>query len=387
MKFQDETPSQAPIVDAGAMFKRTGWMGVRLPGHPDAPLVGVVRSDVTIRACQTYLLACDQEGRFERDGYLHVRRGYEERPGRDDVYRVRCTDFEPDGQASDPERLIPRVASSVVHAKRTLVLSKPWDTNFFHWLCETSVLYRLAQVLAVDDPDLVLVASQSHQRIEHVETTLRSLSVRPGRSLYDAITWVDEHCEVRCDAAFFHHYQWPDGQPLNSWQRDVVWQLRLEAAGSPPPEPGPAAVFLTRGHTQTRYLVNEQQLASELQERFGVLPMVPEAGGSLLGQIRAMAAVHLLVTAAGSGCINALFLPNGASVVVLVSKDCPPWWIRRWVGIIQTRADLQVSVCQGSRAEQPEAPGASRMPENADWHIDPALVVTAVERTRSRRLL
>ncbi|CCG07765.1 glycosyltransferase family 61 protein [Pararhodospirillum photometricum] len=219
---------------------------------------------------------------------------------------------------------INRVAGRAVH------LLGGGETNYYHW--QVDVLAKLPQLLPDHRDDLFLLPPITLPFQQ--ETLALAAGARPLR-----FHEIDRGRTVVVDDLVFV----PN---LN----DFGWNLRHENLdlypGLRPRGPGERKLYLARGPSAKRPLVNEPEIIARLAAAgFDIIPL---EGVSVHEQARLMAEARVIVAPHGAGLTNLVFCGPGTTVCELHMDSYLNWVFRRMANLLGLRYGCVVGETLGA---------------------------------------
>jgi capsular polysaccharide biosynthesis protein len=181
-------------------------------------------------------------------------------------------------------------------------LSNTWPTNFYHWLCLTLPLLRFYESAGID-VDQVYVGDR--------------LTGWQARSLELAGISPDQAITGACRAETAHvAISTRNGGAVPPDQ--IEW-VRSALVKTEPPI-GDRRLFVGRGQTTTRRMIDEEVVAAALDREFGY-EYVTTSAMSLDEEIELFAKAESIVAPYGAALTNVLFAPRGTKVLELQAFD------------------------------------------------------------------
>ena len=193
----------------------------------------------------------------------------------------------------------------------TVTLAQDSFANYCHWLIQGfSRLELLARTTGFDGVDRILVSPRPPA---FVREALASFGI-DGIPIVEA---ADAPRVYRCERVIAAGLPRSPGDAPRSVLDDVRARY-----GAPPSADSPRRVYLGRGQTQRRRVVNEDEVLDLLRARgFEAVTM---DGRTVREQARILAAAECIVGAHGAALTNLVFAPPATTVVELVSKNFAP---------------------------------------------------------------
>lgn len=162
--------------------------------------------------------------------------------------------------------------------------------------------------------------------------------------------------------------------PCRSGITDAVsWVRTVLRVSDPPLEGGAERIFVARGASGVRRLVNEDEVRALLERRYGFETVDP-AMLTLEQQRQAFRSARVIVGPHGSGLANAMFAHAPAAIVELYHST-----LQRFFGTLSKILGARYVTVRGD-AVAPAGDGGQRRPDNADFRVDPEAVVAALAR-------
>ena len=223
-----------------------------------------------------------------------------------------------EGRASADERrfVVAYPAALPLIEQRCIFLGG--DANYSHWIARSLIKLGL-----LDDAAHAALPFLLHQPLARFQVEyLELLGIGAERVIQATAGGV-----VRCRRLVV-----PTQLSLRpGFAAGVAW-LRGRLAEKLGPVPGAPEhlLFLSRGDTPTRVLVNEAELASALAP-LGFRTVVPERM-SVADQVRTFACARVIVAAHGAGLTNMVFAPPGTLILEITSTNISPMYDFRFMG-------------------------------------------------------
>lgn len=204
-------------------------------------------------------------------------------------------------------------AASVTVDRPTLLLKRPWNTNYGHWLVDSAAMLALGAGLTLP-PGWQLAIGRQDGPMQHiVRQTLEMIA--PG---VEVIELPDDEIWRFSDL----HYVTPIHVPLRFKLPAAISALRaLILRGHLANEAPRRGIYVTRGEHGARRLRNENEVIALCRE-LGLDIVQPEAW-TLAEQARIFRQADLVVGVKGAALANALFCSSRAHLVLLSPGDFP----------------------------------------------------------------
>lgn len=264
----------------------------------------------------------------------------------------------------DDDAIVPEGQPTRRITRPSLLVKRPWWRNYGHWLLDSAALLALIPGIRLP-PDWQIVIGGPHQGMRAVvHQTLATLA--PGVPVIehpDEETWVFDEL----------HYTSPVSRPgLFKLPQGLV-ALRTQFLGSDYPSSPGRKLYVTRGTTDRRRLLNEDAIA-ELCVARGFEVVRPEHL-SLHEQARLFHAADIVVGVKGAALTNLLFCTSSAAVVVL----SPRGWrdVLFWDLAGQLGMDYAEVIGHGK--------ATSGHPSHQPFSIDPSLLGEALDDLEAAR--
>jgi hypothetical protein len=210
---------------------------------------------------------------------------------------------------SFPDRAIPPSLTTL--AGTALVLANQWaGVNYFHWTfnCLTRIhLCRMAGIDPAAVDHVVVNASRSPYRSETLERVAMPLG---------GLVECDETFHARADQVLATSSLW--FAHMLPWVHEFLRETFLPAAA---PSGGPERIWIRRGKTAWRPLVNEPDCLA-LLEQHGFVP-VQLAGLAVADQAALFAGARYVAAPHDAGLTNLVFCRPGTTVLELLSPGHP----------------------------------------------------------------
>ncbi|MFT7474906.1 MAG: capsular polysaccharide biosynthesis protein [Verrucomicrobiales bacterium] len=181
-------------------------------------------------------------------------------------------------------------------------VSNTWPTNFYHWLCLTLPLLRFYGLAGID-VDQVYVGDR--------------LTGWQARSLELAGISPDQVVTGACRAETAHvAISTRNGGAVSPDQIEWVRSTLVKTE----PMLGDKRLFVGRGETTTRRMIDEEIVATALEREFG-FEYVTTSAMTLDEEIEMFAKAESIVAPYGAALTNVLFAPRGTKVLELQAFD------------------------------------------------------------------
>jgi capsular polysaccharide biosynthesis protein len=225
----------------------------------------------------------------------------------------------------------------------TLLLKRPWNGNYGHWLVDSAALLALASGLAMPSGWQIAIARQQSPELRRVVRETLDI-VAPG---IEVVEHPDDETWRYADL----HYVSPIHDPTAFKVPSALAALRaLVLRGDLATGQGWCRLYITRGDHPARRLRNEEAVIALCRE-LGFEVVAPEQL-SLVEQARLFRQADLVVGVKGAALTNALFCSSRAHVVALSPGDFPDsfFWdllaqsgiaYSEIFGVLQTRDQAQ----------------------------------------------
>ncbi len=181
-------------------------------------------------------------------------------------------------------------------------LSNTWPTNFYHWLCLTLPFLRLYELADID--------------VQKVYVGDR-LTGWQARSLELAGVSADQVVTGACRAATAHvAVSTRTGGAVPPQQIEWVRSALVKTE----PTLGDRRLFVGRGETTTRRMIDEDLVATALEREFGY-EYITTSTMTLDEEIDLFATAESIVAPYGAALTNVLFAPRGTKILELQAFD------------------------------------------------------------------
>lgn len=157
-----------------------------------------------------------------------------------------------------------------------------------------------------------------------------------------------------------------------SWVRSV---LRVEHSV---PVGGPARIFVARGTSGVRRLVNEEEVRALLERDFGFQTVDPHSL-TLEGQRDAFGSARVIVGPHGAGLANAIFARAPVAIVELYHST-----LQHFFGALSEVLGARYLAVRGEALAAPSADARQRRPDNADYRVDPEALAAKLASVAQR---
>jgi capsular polysaccharide biosynthesis protein len=226
----------------------------------------------------------------------------------------------PDGLADDGAGgLVLGSEPSATIERPTLLLRRPWNINYGHWLVDSAAMLALGAGLTLPPGWQLAIGQQESPAMQEIVRQTLEL-VAPGVPVIELPgqdIW--RFSEL--------HYVSPIHVPLNFMLPAALSALRALVLRESLTAPGPRrAIYVTRGEIGARRLRNEDEVIALCRE-FGLEVVQPE-GRTLAEQARLFQEADLVVGVKGAALTNVLFCSGRTHLVVLSPGDFsdPFYW-------------------------------------------------------------
>lgn len=230
-----------------------------------------------------------------------------------------------------------------------LWVTDDWSKGYFHWL--TDALTRLF-VMRNRLDDFILLLPWSYQSLDFVHASLKAFGVRE-------VQFIGKDEVLRCRRLFMPTHTAPSGHYNEEIIRGVRGVL-LQAYGDAGFRGDGDRVYISRGRSRKRRIVNEEAVADVLAE-FEFKTIYAE-DLSFEQQVKICSRARYLVSNHGAGLTNMLFIPQGGSILELRHHtDC----INNCYFTLSSALDVNYfyQTCQSANSDQE--------PHSADLVVDP----------------
>ena len=196
----------------------------------------------------------------------------------------------------------------------TLLLKRPWNSNYGHWMVDSAALLALVSGLTLPPDWQLAIARQPSPALQRIVRETLDM-IAPG---IDVVEHPDEEIWRYSDL----HYVSPIHDPVSYKVPSAIAALRaLVLRGSLGTGQARRAIYITRGDHPLRRLRNEEAVIALCRE-LGLEVVVPEHL-SLAEQARLFHQANLVVGVKGAALTNALFCSSRTHVVALSPGDFP----------------------------------------------------------------
>jgi capsular polysaccharide biosynthesis protein len=229
--------------------------------------------------------------------------------------------------------------------------------NYYHGVVDWASRLRLAtEAPEMADLPLLVIESTPPQVLALLELLglggRRQISVPSGRFVALRRVWLSSMTQSQPGFVDPDHLAWLRGCILPRIRRST----------------GRRRLYIARGNTRHRRVVNEDELVLALA-RHGFVTIRPEELG-LTEQIELFAEAESIVGAFGAGLTNIVFASSGARIVELTHEAA----LHPMFAIIAAHLGLRFAQLPGTPAGL-----GGRAPLHADFVVDPAAVITALQ--------
>lgn len=240
---------------------------------------------------------------------------------------------------------------------RALLLGSNAGGNYYHWLLDSAPRWRILQAANYSEYDFVLLPGKG---LPFEDELLDLLKIPPARRLRCSKNFVHQFERLVVPAMPFPRYQ------VTPWV--CAWVRSLFPAGGT----GLGKIFISRGSSRRRRLVNQAELEARLQ-REGFVSIQPERF-SVVEQARLFSSAKCVVAAHGSGLVNMVFAPAGAQLVELFHPD----YIPRAFENLSAVAGLRYTAVIGNRQNRTETAGEKSSDYDFEFEVDVSAVVRRI---------
>lgn len=196
----------------------------------------------------------------------------------------------------------------------TLLLKRPWNANYGHWLVDSAAMLAMGGGLTLPPGWQLAVGRQETAAMQQVVRQTLDI-VAPGVEIIecpDNETW--QFSEL--------HYVSPIHVPLRFKLPAALSALRALVLRAGPANEGPRrGIYVTRGKNAARRLQNEDEVIGLCRD-FGLEVVRPEEW-TLVEQARRFRQADLIVGVKGAALSNALFCSGRTHLVLLSPGDFP----------------------------------------------------------------
>ena len=227
--------------------------------------------------------------------------------------------------------------------------------NYFHWMMD--LIGRAVPLTEADTS--VMLLPQPRNPFQQEGMPLLGIGEHPTLLL-------TETTRVSCDRLHFLPELSGGGFNPHGAIATVFDRVR-EAAIGPAPYPQNRRIYVSRGDTKQRPLLNETAVI-DIMTAFG-FEVISLTGRSFQDQARIFASASHIVAPHGAGLVNLLFCQPGTKVLELHMDAYVHWAFRRICGLRQLKYG-----CVVGRSPQPWKDWV----HDTGWTIDPAAVMAAL---------
>lgn len=181
-------------------------------------------------------------------------------------------------------------------------LSNTWSTNFYHWMCLTLPLLRYYEAAGLPVGEVYV-----GERVTEWQKRSLELVGIPESSIVTEPT----HAEV-ANIAISTRYGGAVAPEAIEWTRNKMIPSE--------PSKGTRRLFLGRGQTTTRRLIDEERLADAMAREYS-FEFVTTSDMTLDEEIKLFAEADVVVSAYGAALTNLLFAPRGTRILELRAYD------------------------------------------------------------------
>lgn len=258
----------------------------------------------------------------------------------------------------DDTTLVLETAPTRRITRPSLLVKRPWWRNYGHWLLDSATLLSLIPGIRLPSDWQIVIGRPEPGMRDVVEQTLATLA--PGVPIIehrDDETWVFDEL----------HYTSPVSRPGTFKLPQALVALRTQFLGAACPSSPGKKLYVTRGNTDRRRLLNEDAIAALCVAR-GFEVVRPEEL-SVTEQARLFHTADIIVGVKGAALTNLLFCTSAAAVVVLSPlgwMDVLFWDLAGQIGMDYVEIIGPVDEASGSPSHQP-------------FTIDPSLLSQALD--------
>jgi hypothetical protein len=240
---------------------------------------------------------------------------------------------------------------------RALLLGSNAGGNYYHWLLDSIPRWRILQAANYSEYDFVLLPGKGSPFEDEL---LDLLKIPPARRLRCSKNFVHQFERLVVPAMPFPCYQVP------TWV--CAWVRSLFPAGGT----GLEKIFISRGSSRRRRLVNQAELEARLQ-REGFVSIQPERF-SVAEQARLFSSAKCVVAAHGAGLVNMVFAPPNALLVELFHPDYMVQAYRNMVAASGFRHAAVIGRCLNKSGKA----GEGNSDFDFEFEIDVSVVVRVI---------
>jgi capsular polysaccharide biosynthesis protein len=231
------------------------------------------------------------------------------------AYEFIADDRVPDGLIdAGAGRFALETEPSITIDRSTLLLKRPWNANYGHWLVDSAAMLALGAGLTLPPGWQLAIGRQDSPAMQRIVRQTLDI-VAPG---VDIIELPDDEIWRFSDL----HYVTPIHVPLKYMVPAALSALRALVLRDRLANEGPRrGIYVTRGEHGSRQLRNEDEVIALCRD-LGLDIVRPEAS-TLVEQARLFRQASLVVGVKGAALTNSLFCSSGTHLVVLSPGDFP----------------------------------------------------------------
>lgn len=231
----------------------------------------------------------------------------------------------------DADQLMSFNPFAVVVRGRTLVCTSRFQHGYFHWLFEILPRILLARKFGVEFDQVY-----ADQRYDYQRQTLEEIGIRAN-----AVVVANMRPCIRAEQLIvFSH--WDAFQDYPSWVVRLLREEFLGLAGAARlSKVRPRRVYISRGDSRGRRLLNEDAVLSELQ--LHGFTRIFSSDYSFAEQVAIFRDAEIVVGVHGAGLANIVFCTPGSAIVEI----CPPRYVSGCFYHLGSAVGLHYSVVVG----------------------------------------
>lgn len=183
-------------------------------------------------------------------------------------------------------------------------LSNSWVSNFYHWLFLVLPMLRAYEAAGIDFEHVYVGEKLKPWQAE----TLKFVGLSEDKILTEPCRAETAHVAVLTRRV--------PGVPAET----IAWVRKTFMNKEPEPGSGTRRLFVGRGQSNTRAMMDEESVADALQREFG-FEYVVTSGMTFAEEIELFGQAEAVVGPYGAALTNILFAPVGAKVLELTAYD------------------------------------------------------------------
>ena len=221
----------------------------------------------------------------------------------------------PDGFMMEPDGSLCMIGCSSRRIEQpTLLLQRPWYMNFGHWIVDSATMLSVVSRLAMPKGWQIVVGAQTSE-------ALRAIVFETIGMLCPGIPVLERPQADAWEFAQLHYVTPVHVPPLFKHPEGLAYLRAAVLQQNPSVPGGTRRLFISRGPTASRLLINEPEVIGLLCGRG--FEVIEQSSISLRGQAEIFQSARIVIGVKGAALTNAVFCASGSHLVALSPGDFP----------------------------------------------------------------